>query len=345
MNHHWSLLRVVLSGVFELEAVRQVIVYLNSTELPTTTNGILHHEVELWTIECSLAKLYAGVETHLCTSLLDSCLTLFPYVVRTDILLLILWVTKRNLSLIVLETEGLKHLEDDVDIVLKLSLYLVRAHEDVSIVLREGTNTCKSVKLTTLLVAEHGSKLSDTQWEIFIRTWLMSVNLTVVRTVHRLEHILLILLWCVDWLESILAIVGIVTRSYVEVLTTDTRCDYLLIVVRTEETTQEVLQTQAQLCTLRQPDRKTLTNTVREHKEFHLLTNLSVVALLSLLKHFEIFIEHLLLREGDTIDTCHLLTLSIATPESSSNAGYLDCLDSTRRNEVRTTTKVGEITL
>ena len=138
---------------------------------------------------------------------------------------------------------------------------------------------------------------------------------------------------------------SIVTRSYVEVLTTDTRCDYLLIVVRTKETTQEVLQAQAQLCSLWQPDRKTLTDTVREHKEFHLLTNLSVVALLSLLKHFEIFIEHLLLREGDTVDTCHLLTLSIATPESSSNAGYLDSLDSTRRNEVRTTTKVGEITL
>ena len=345
MNHHWSLLRVVLSGVFELEAVRQVIVYLNRSELPTTTDGILHHEVELWAIEGSLAKLYAGVESHLCASLLNSSLTLFPYVVRTDILLLILWVTKRNLCLIVLKTESLEHLEDDVDIVLKLCLYLVRAHKDVSIVLREGANTSKSVKLTALLIAEHGSELCDTQWEILIRTWLMSINLTVVRAVHRLEHILLVLLWCVDWLESIFAIVSIVTRSYVEVLTTDTWCDYLLIVVRTEETTQELLQAQAQLCSLWQPDRKTLTDTVREHKEFHFLTNLSMVALLSLLKHFEIFIEHLLLREGDTVDTCHLLTLSIATPESSSNAGYLDSLDSTRRNEVRTTTKVGEITL
>ena len=58
-------------------------------------------------------------------------------------------------------------------------------------------------------------------------------------------------------------------------------------------------------------------------------TDLSVVALLSLLKHFKIFIEHLLFREGDTVDTCHLLALSIATPESTSNAGYLDSFDST----------------
>ena len=70
-----------------------------------------------------------------------------------------------------------------------------------------------------------------------------------------------------------------------------------------------------------------------------------MVALLSLFEHFKIFVKHLLLREGDTVDTCHLLAFSIATPESSSNTGYLDSLDSTRRNEVRTTTKVGEITL
>ncbi len=43
------------------------------------------------------------------------------------------------------------------------------------IVLRESTNTCKSVKLTTLLVAEYGSKLCDTQWKIFVRTWFVSV--------------------------------------------------------------------------------------------------------------------------------------------------------------------------
>ena len=329
MNHHWCLLRVIFCGIFELEAVRQVIVYLNSTELPTTTDGILHHEVELRTIERCLTKLYTSIETLLCACFLNGCFALFPYLVRADILLLVLWVAEGNLRLVVIETEGLEHLEDDIDIVLKLCLYLVRAHEDMCIILREGTNTCKSMKLTTLLVAEYGSELCDTQWKIFVRTWFVSVNLTVVRTVHWLKHILFVLLWCVDWLESILAVVSIVTRSNVEVLTTNTRCDYLLIVVRTEETTQELLQAQAQLCSLWQPDRKTLTNTVREHKEFHFLTNLSVVALLSLFEHLEVFVEHLLLREGDTVDTCHLLTLSISTPESSSNAGYLDSLDST----------------
>ena len=244
MNHHWSLLRVVLCCILELKAVRKVIVYLNRTELPTTTNGIFHHEVELRTVECGLTKLYTSIETLLCARLLDSSFALFPYFIRANILLLILWIAERNLCLVVIESEGFEHLKNDVDIILKLSLYLIRAYEDMSIVLRERTNTCKSVKLTALLITEHGSKLCDTQWEVFIRTWFVSINLTVVRAVHWLEHILFVLLWCMDWLESILAVVSIVTRSYVEILTTDTWCDNLLIVVRTEETTQEVLQAQ-----------------------------------------------------------------------------------------------------
>ena len=61
--------------------------------------------------------------------------------------------------------------------------------------------------------------------------------------------------------------------------------------------------------------------------------------------HYEILVEHLLLRERDAVDTGHLLALSIATPEGTCYACNLHCLDKASVHQVRTTAKVGEIAL
>ena len=105
------------------------------------------------------------------------------------------------------------------------------------------------------------------------------------------------------------------------------------------------MKTQTEVGALRQPNRQTLTYTLREHEELHLLTNLTVVALLGFLKHLQILVEHALLRERDAIDTCHLVALGIATPESTSHTCNLDSLDSTSVHKVRTTAEVGEVAL
>ena len=213
------------------------------------------------------------------------------------------------------------------------------------IILCKGTNTGKTVELTALLIAEHSTKLSDTQRKILVRTRLTRINFAVVRTVHWLQHILLILLWSMDRLECILAIVSIVTRSNIETLAANTWADNLLVVVRLLESTEQILQAKAKCSTLWQPDRKTLTYTLREHEEFHLLTDLTVVALLSLFENYQVLIEHLLLREADTVDTGHLLALGITAPESTCHTCNLHCLDKASVHQVRTTAKVGEIAL
>ena len=82
-----------------------------------------------------------------------------------------------------------------------------------------------------------------------------------------------------------------------------------------------------------------------EHEELHLLADLAVVALLGLLQHQQILVEHLLLREGDAIDARHLLALGVAAPEGSGHARYLDGLDGTRRYQVRAAAEVSEAAL
>ena len=94
MDHHRGLLGVILSGVLKLEALREVIVNLNRSELPFTTDSILHHEVELRTIEGSLTKLLVGMKAFLLTSLTDSVLTLLPDLVGADVLVGVLRITE-----------------------------------------------------------------------------------------------------------------------------------------------------------------------------------------------------------------------------------------------------------
>ena len=75
VNHYRTLLCVVLCCIFEVETDWEVVVHLDSTELPTTSDSILYHTVELRTIESSFAFLLTCVESTLLTSLDDSVLS------------------------------------------------------------------------------------------------------------------------------------------------------------------------------------------------------------------------------------------------------------------------------
>ena len=105
VNHHRSLLSVVLGGVLQLEAYRQVIVHLDGTQLPAAADSVLHHEVELRTVESGLAILHLSVQALLLTSVDDSLLCLCPHLVRTDVLLVVVRVAERDLRLEVVEVE------------------------------------------------------------------------------------------------------------------------------------------------------------------------------------------------------------------------------------------------
>ena len=215
----------------------------------------------------------------------------------------------------------------------------------MGIVLGEGAHAGKSVQLAALLVAVDSAELGDAQGQILIGTWPPGENLAVVGAVHGLQHVFLILLGSVDGLEAVLAIVSVVARGDIEVLTADMGSDDLLVAKAGLYLAQHVLQAQTQLRSLGQPDGKTLAHALGEEEEIHLLAYLAMVAFLGFLQHDEILIEHLLLGEGDAVDAGHLLALGVSAPESAGHAGNLHGLDDARGNQVRTTAEVGEVAL
>ena len=70
-----------------------------------------------------------------------------------------------------------------------------------------------------------------------------------------------------------------------------------------------------------------------------------MVAFFGFFQHFQIFIQHLFLRESDTINTCHLFAVFLTSPISTGYRKQLNGLDRCSRCQVRATTKVGKRTL
>ena len=213
------------------------------------------------------------------------------------------------------------------------------------IVLCESTHTRQAVQFATLFIAEYSSKLCNTEWKVFIRAWLVSKYLTMVRTVHWFKHIFLVLLWSLNRLKGILAIMCIVSRRYIEIFSTNTWCYNFLIGIRTLQLTKYLLQAETNLSSLGQPDGEALAYPVRKHEKFHFFSYLAMVALLCLLQHEEILVQHLLLRERDTINTCQLVTLGITTPKGTGYTCQFHGFDSSCGHKMRTATQVGEISL
>ena len=344
VNHHGTVLLVVGTGILELETLGQVVVHLDGAQLPAAAQSILDHKVQLGTIEGRLAGHLLGNQALLLTSLDDGALGLFPYLIASHIFLLVIGVTQRNLSLIV-ETEYTEDKRDDVHHAQELLLQLVGRAEQVSIVLRETAHARQSVQLTTLLIAVNGTELGIADRKVTVTAGSGLVDLAVVGAVHGFEHVLLTLLGRGDGTERVLTILGIVTAGDIQQLVADVWRDHLLIAITLLDLGKHVLQAVAQGSTLGKPQGQTLAHVGREGKQFHLLADLAVVALLGLLKQHEVLVEHLLLGEGDAIHAGQLRAGLVTAPVGASERHHLDGLDHASRGDMRATAQVGEVTL
>ena len=166
-----------------------------------------------------------------------------------------------------------------------------------------------------------------------------------MRTVHRFQEIFFPFFGCMNRLERVLTILGVVSGSDIQVLVANRRTHYFLIIITGLDTAQEILQTDTQGSTFRQPHGKSLAHHIGKHEQIHFLTYLTMVAFLGFFQHYQIFVQHFLLRESYTINTCHLLTVFLPSPISTGHRKQLDSFDRSSRGQVGTTAKVGKRTL
>ena len=167
----------------------------------------------------------------------------------------------------------------------------------------------------------------------------------MVRAVHGFEEVFLALFGRGDGLEGVFAVFGIVAGGDVEVLRPDVWRDDLLVAEFLLDLLQELFEAQAQCGAFGKPHGEAFTHEVGEHEEFHFLTDLAVVAALGFLEQGEIFVQELLLGEGDAIDAGEHGAFLVAAPVGGADGHDFASLDGGRAQQVRSTAEVGEATL
>ena len=135
------MLLIIRAHIFKFKAFRQVVVNLDSTQLPTTTDSVFHHKVELRTIESSFSILNLSRQALLRTSLDNSLFRFFPVIIATNILFTVHFITQRYLCFKILEIHRTEHNRYNIHHTKELIFHLLRTTEDMRIILRKATNT------------------------------------------------------------------------------------------------------------------------------------------------------------------------------------------------------------
>mmetsp|Transcript_5240 Transcript_5240/g.11587 ORF Transcript_5240/g.11587 Transcript_5240/m.11587 type:complete len:214 (-) Transcript_5240:1390-2031(-) len=188
MNHHRpSKLRALFLGtsvVFKTETNRKLKVQLNSGTLVNSLHGIHDFNINLGTVESTIARVFSPATlsskgVH-CTS--QCCLSPVPKLLVSES-----FRRPRAQLKLVSHAESVVNTLHKVKRSQDLILNLILATVNVSIILLEATNTCKSRKCTAQLVTMQNSKVGKANRKVTVAANLARKHETVTGTVHRLH--------------------------------------------------------------------------------------------------------------------------------------------------------------
>ena len=110
----------------------------------------------------------------------------FPNVVGTHRLI---WVAGRQIEFKIFESETTQHRHHKIEQGGNFVGHLFFGAKDVTVVLREATNTQQTVQSSGTFVAIHGAEFKKSQWQLAVAALPAAVNKTVHRAVHWLRVI------------------------------------------------------------------------------------------------------------------------------------------------------------
>mmetsp|Transcript_41823 Transcript_41823/g.105459 ORF Transcript_41823/g.105459 Transcript_41823/m.105459 type:complete len:239 (+) Transcript_41823:1166-1882(+) len=213
----------------EVEALRQIKIQLNGSTLIGAAKGIFNVDVNLRPIESTITFVEFPLLSSAIQSVLKHCFSLVPDLDFAKEFL-------RTSG----QLEGVEETKLGVDKVHEfqstgnLAFHLIHSAEDVSVVLNKAAYASQTTQSTSQLVTMQHTPFGKTKRQIAMRASLGAKELTVTRTVHRLESMLGFL--DLD-LKNIFLIVRQVPRSLPQISMEYIWSDYF------EETTLTLLAT------------------------------------------------------------------------------------------------------
>ena len=209
-------------------------------------------------------------------------------------------------------------------------------------------DTDQAVHFTGILVAEQRGGLTHAHRQVTIGTCAVQIDLILERAGHRTQGkaFLRLIIW-VAHDEHAVKIMIPVTRNLKEFTLGKQRSLGQQVAMRLLHILYPTLQLLDDTRTLRQNDRQALTDGIYCGKVFQLTTQSVVVTFLCLFHLCQIFIQLILLRECNTINTLQGFTVGITTPICRITCSQLDgiALNASGGIQMRTGAQVGKFAL
>ncbi len=276
MDHHRTMVGVVLADVLEVEALRRVVVELDRAELPRAADRVGDVEVDLRTVKGAVTRLELVRHARRLERGTQRRLGAIPERVVAD----------TNLGAGRepdgrAQAERLVVAEDEFDEKANLVLDLVLGDEDVAIVLLELPHAREARERARHLVPVQHVERHVAERQLAVRVLLREVEQIVRRAVHRLQREVVLLGLAVENEEHVLAILAPMSRDLPQPLVVhEGRPDLVKIVALplADEIGDRVVQHRAALGPEHGAGRERV-----HHEQVELLAEHAMVALLRLL--------------------------------------------------------------
>ena len=361
VNHHWSMRLVVRADITEIETNGQVVIHLHRAELPTASDDILHDEVNLRSVERSLARLFAIGNAECCCSIAARSFRLVPVLAFTDILRAI-WISQSNTNAIVVDAERAEDQLHDRKASEHFFIDLIFAHEEMRVILGESTHACHATDFARLLPPIDSAKLRESHRQIAVTARFTRVNANVVRAIHRFEHVPVDFAarhpvrqfatgaaFCSelrhrivfdDWRILTLAVVGEVAAGAIQIELADVGREDLEVALSAKFSADEVLQLVAHDAAVGSPKHEARSNHLVDMKESELFAEKSVVTLLRFLGLLRELLEFFLRRKRGAVHTREAIGLFIALPIARRKREHFECANLSGGGHMRTTAEI-----
>ena len=185
VDHDRAMLLAVSSNVLQFETLRQLEVKLDRTALPGTSDAVYQMEVDLRSVERTVAFVYYIRKLQLVQSAAQRVCCHLPVFVAAHGILR----TGRQLYMILEAEQGINFVDQSCN-AFDFVLNLLRCHEDMGIILCETAHTHQTMQLTGFFMTVYQTKLAHTQRQISVRTGFRCIYQNAAGAVHRLDRII-----------------------------------------------------------------------------------------------------------------------------------------------------------
>ena len=186
MDHDRDVRFVVGANVGEVEADREVVIYLHRAELPVAADDVFYDKVDLRAVERGFAEFFRVIDPEVDDCVAEGGLGLVPVFRGTDIFVTFR-IAERKADAVIVHAECGEDFFYQIEAAFDFLSDLIGRAEEMGVVLGKAADAGHAAEFTGLFPAIDRAEFCEADGEVAVGMMVAREDLDVVRAVHRLE--------------------------------------------------------------------------------------------------------------------------------------------------------------